>query len=102
MAPITPEAESLSSSHNDRVIPASLSKYFKTTAKAQKLMDPEGRLCELDRQSQKLELVYSTHRAYRKGGWRQMQWSQAMLWKAAQDGEQLHVLFVNLRWIETD
>jgi hypothetical protein len=78
----------------DKPIPTTLSKYFKTTAKARKLMDPEHRVCELDHQSHKLELVYSRHSAYHKDAWRQLDWSQAMLWQTAQDGELLTPLLL--------
>ncbi|KIW00059.1 uncharacterized protein PV09_08403 [Verruconis gallopava] len=73
-----------------RQIPATFGKYFKTTQKAQRLMDPERRLCELDRGSNDRELVFSTHPAYGEG-WNEMTWSQALLWETAQNDPTLRV-----------
>lgn len=70
-------------------LPPSFGRYFKTTIKAQTLMDPEGRICELDRNSHERELVYICHPTY-KGvndtAWDEMNWSQARLWNQAQSG----------------
>jgi hypothetical protein len=85
-------ASSLSSPavhQNRKQIPASLAKYFKTTIKAQKLMDPEDRICELDRNSHESELVYSRHPSHsgiHGMAWDQMSWSQARLWEQSQKG----------------
>jgi hypothetical protein len=64
-------------------IPSILGKFFKTTSKARKLMDPEGRLCELDPNSHYRELVYNTVDAKK---WDEMSWTQASLYEAAQKG----------------
>jgi hypothetical protein len=82
-------------------IPASLSKYFKTTAKAQRLMDPEGRICELDRKSRNSELVFSKHPDYpgvEGTDWDEINWSQRVLWEATQKGMYvIHTLAISYR-----
>lgn len=67
-------------------IPASLAKYFKTTAKAQRLMDADNRLCDLDSESNNTVLVYSIHPGYHKGEFKWGDWSQKQLWEASQNG----------------
>ena len=52
-------------------------------------MDPDGRLCELDRMSHGLVLVYSIHPNYHQNMWNQLFWTQKQLWYAAQDGESI-------------
>lgn len=71
-----------------RSVPASLSKYFKTTAKAQRLMRPvmDNRVCELDSRCDEGELVFSTYAPYGENEWTQGKWSQKTLWEAANDG----------------
>jgi hypothetical protein len=64
-------------------VPSYLAKFFKTTSAARKLMDPEGRLCELDPDSHYRELVYST---MHQRQWDEMSWTQAKLYEAAQQG----------------
>jgi hypothetical protein len=64
-------------------VPSFLAKFFKTTSIARKLMDPEGRLCELSPSSHYRELVYSTVDARQ---WDEMSWTQASLYEAAQKG----------------
>lgn len=63
-------------------IPSVLAKFFKTTSTARKLMDPEGRLCELNPCSHYRELVYNTV----DNTWDEMSWTQASLYEAAQNG----------------
>lgn len=47
-------------------------------------MDPEGRLCELDRSNAHRVLVYSKYPG--DVDWDEMSWSQASLFKRAQEG----------------
>lgn len=66
-------------------VPSFIGKFFKTTSTARKLMDPEGRLCELNPNSHYRELVYSTVDADARK-WDEMSWTQASLYEAAQKG----------------
>jgi len=69
-----------------KAIPPNIAKHFNTTAKAKKLMDPEGRICELETKSHNRELVYNTVKPskYTASHWDEMSWSQATLYQAAQ------------------
>lgn len=57
------------------------------------MMDPEGRICELDTNSHYRELVYATMDAKRH--WDEMSWTQASLYEAAQKGMLIALVFSN-------